>query len=177
MSPLSRSGRRTSRRTSRRSFLASLGASTVVLSSGCVDGIRGGSSRPRLGWLAVKNYHPGPQRIEIQVLREESVVHESSHEIAGKQGGRIPGDVLECTWGDDPGPYVLRGRLAGGEWRERSVARTIEDSAVMDETTECVIAEGAYARYGSHRLSWLIQGWCGEVPSYDGGCSFANEAP
>lgn len=152
-----------------------MGTSTVTLSSGCVDLISGESNTPpRLGWVAVKNYHSDPQRIEIQIEREDTVVHESSHEIDGKPAGSIPGDVVECTWGDDPGPYVLRGRVAGGEWVERAITRVIDESASMDGTTECVIAEGAYGRYDSPRFGWLIQDWCAEVPTYEGGCTFAN---
>ena len=154
----------------RRDFLALAAASSVGLSSGCLDRIRERStSHPQLGWIAVKNYHPDPQRLEIEIKRKDTVVHESSHEIGGKPESRIPGEVLECTWGDEPGPYTLRGRIANGDWVERVVDNTIEE-----ETPECVIAEGAYARYGSDEFRWLIQDWCEEVPTYRGGCAFAN---
>jgi hypothetical protein len=154
----------------RRDFLALAATSSVGLSSGCLDLIRGSSpSHPQLGWVAVENYHPDQQRLEIEIEREDTVVHESRHELAGKPESRIPGAVLECTWGDEPGPYTLRGRIADGDWVERVVDHTIDE-----ETPKCVIAEGAYARYGSTEFGWLIQDWCEEVPSYQGGCSFAN---
>lgn len=174
MTPPFQSSRRHPRRRRRRSFLALLGASSIAVSSGCVGSIRGGRSHPRLGWVAVKNYHPEPHSFDIQILRGETVVHDSSHDIEGNPEGRIPGTVLECTWGDAPGPYTLRGRLGDGAWTERPVAHAVDESAMLDDTTECVIAEGAYARYGSHRFTWMIQDWCEEVSTYDGGCAFAN---
>lgn len=158
----------------RRSFLTLLGVSSVALSSGCVERLRGEGSHPKLGWVAVKNYHPEPQHFDVQILRGGTVVHESSHDIEGKPEERIPGAVLECTWGDDPGTYTLRGRLVDGEWTERSVAQAIDESATLDDATECVIADGAYARYGSHQFTWRVQDWCEEVSTYDGGCTFAN---
>jgi len=159
----------------RRTFLTGLGAGAVSLSGGCLDLLGGESdAHPKLGWVVVKNYHPDPQHFEVQIKREDTVVHESSHEVDGKPAERIPGDVLECTWGNDPGSYILRGRVADGEWVERSTTQVIDESASMDGTTECIIAEGAYGKYGSHRFGWLVQDWCEEVPTYEGGCSFAN---
>jgi hypothetical protein len=162
-------------RPGRRELLAALGAGAVSLSSGCAGLIGGDATpRPKLGWVVVKNYHSAPQRFEVRIERGDALVHESEHEVDGKPPGRIPGDVLECTWGSDPGSYVLRGRVADSEWVERSVARVIDESESMDGTEECVIAEGAYGKYGSPRFGWLVQDWCGEVPTYEGGCAFAN---
>lgn len=165
-------------RLGRRSFLTAFGASAVVLSSGCIEEIRGeASSPPQLGWVAVKNYHPEAHRFDAQIIRAGSVVHEASHEVAGKTGGRIPGEVLECAWGAESGPFTLRGRVDDREWVEQSVANAIDNNATMDGTTSCVIAEGAYAQYGDHKFAWQIQDWCGEVSTYNGGCSFTDENP
>lgn len=127
-----------------------------------------------MGWVAVKNYHPDPQRIEVEIERGATTVHRSEHAIPGKPESRIPGTVLECTWGDQAGPYTLRGRISDGPWVERSIPAIIEDSAEMDATTDCVIAEGAFGRYGSPEFGWLVQAWCDQVPDYEGGCPFAN---
>lgn len=86
-----------------------MGTSTLALGSGCLNLISSGSdASPKLGWVVAKNYHSNTQRLEIRIERGDSVVHESSHEIAGKTVGRIPGEVLEYTWGTTPArtPYA-----------------------------------------------------------------------
>lgn len=161
----------------RRELLTAVGTGAITLSSGCV-GLIGGESTPslKLGWVVVKNYHSNPQRFEVRIERGDTLVHESNHQIDGKQPGRIPGAVLECTWGNDSGSYLLRGRVEDSGWVERSVSRVIDESETMGDTVECVIAEGAYGKYGSPRFGWLVQDWCEEVQTYEGGCAFANSS-
>lgn len=166
--------------TRRRTYLNALGTAAVACSGGCLSGVRSSLSPPaRLGWVAVGNYSADPQRCEVQVVRAGTVVHESSHEIPGREEDRRYGDVLDCTWGDERGPYTLRGRVAGGEWAEVAL-----DEAFDDPSVDCVIAEGRLhfstpagrLAYEADGFSWWPQDdWCDSVPSYEGGCPFANE--
>jgi hypothetical protein len=159
---------------SRRQLLAAMSTGALATSSGCLGGLQSDPPESLLGWVAVKNYHPDPQRIEVEIERGETTVHRSEHAVPGKPDSRIPGAVLECTWGHHAGRYTLRGRVNDGPWIERSIPEIIEDSAEMDATTDCVVAEGAFGRYGSAEFGWLVQAWCDQVPDYVGGCAFAN---
>lgn len=156
----------------RRPFLASIGVTTAGLGSGCLERLRGRSSPPpRLGWVSVSNYSADPQQFQVEIHRDGELVHESTHEVAGKPPERIPGDVLECTWGEERGPYTLRGRVAGTGWVERSV----EDALSSDGgTPDCVVAEGVYGRGNSENFAFEVVPDCGGVPTYEGGCAFAN---
>lgn len=157
---------------SRRQLLAAMSTTALAASSGCLGGLQREPPESRLGWVALNNYHPAPQRIEVEIERGATTVHRSQHAIPGKPESRIPGTVIECTWGDQAGQYSLRGRTSDRSWVERSIPAIIEDSAEMDATTDCVIAEGAFGRYGSAEFSWLVQAWCDQVPDYEGGCEF-----
>lgn len=159
----------------RRALLASVGSVATVTSSGCLGFLDEGSDpSPRLGWVAVSNYTPEPRRFRVEIERDGSVVHESTHEVAGKTEGEVTGEVLECTWGDARGPYTLRGQVDGGGWVERAVEDAVAEKASIEGTPDCVIVDGVYGRDGSDGFAFEVQDWCEDVPGYDGGCSFAN---
>ncbi len=78
------------------------------------------------------------------------------------------GEALECTWGDTEGTYRIRSRIDESEWVERSVADAI------DGTVDCVTVRVSYGDLGD-TLDVFIRENCDDVPTYDGGCAFANE--
>lgn len=156
----------------RRAFLASVGLSTLTVSAGCLDSVRDAFAQPpRLGLVAVTNENSEPQRFQIQIERDGEQVHESTHHVEGKTERIIPGDVLECTWGDARGPYTLRGRVNETEWVEQSVADAL---TTYEENPDCVIAEAIYGRGTSENFVFGVHPNCESVPTYTGGCSFAN---
>jgi len=159
----------------RRALLASCGFAAVAASSGCLS--LTSAPPPKLGYVVVANYDTAPHRFQVQVLREETVVHDSTHDLAAateQDSGAVVGssEVLECTWGAEPGPYVVRARVEGGEWIEQAVAETIEDSSM--EGVECVTGKVGYEQPGHSGLRVAIRDNCEDVPNYDGGCAFAN---
>lgn len=152
----------------RRQVLAALGLTAVSGGAGCTAPLRAvTTSPPRLGWMAVANYSPKPHRFRIEIERDGERVHESTHRLEGKPEGRIPGEVLDCTWGEAPGPYTFRGRVDESDWIERTVADAL---ASYEGTPDCVIARAVYRS----ELGFEVSPGCDGVSSYDGGCGFAN---
>ncbi|WP_433623949.1 hypothetical protein [Halomicrococcus sp. NG-SE-24] len=162
----------------RRSFAASAGLAALAFGTGCVDTLRDAFGRPpRLGWLAVSNYSHEPQRFQIQIERAGETIHDSTHRVEGypetRQGevATIPDDVVDCTWEDARGPFTLRGRVGDAEWVERPID---EDRSSDEGTADCVVADAEYGRIHSENVVFSVSPRCREVPTYEGGCSFAN---
>ncbi|MFB6296476.1 MAG: hypothetical protein ABEH66_06530 [Halobacteriales archaeon] len=155
----------------RRTLLASGGIAAMGLLGGCVGAPR--ETPPRLGWVGVHNYSSEARRFRVEILREADVVHESTHEIEGRSEDTIPGEVLECTWGEEPGPYTIRARVDGGEWVEQSIADAIEDDPTMEDP-DCVVTTVQYMMGISETFTFRVRDTCGAVSGFDGGCSFAN---
>lgn len=155
----------------RRTVLASTGLATAGLYSGCLE--RSGDPPARLGWVGVDNYSPDRHRFRVEVLRGETTVQESTHEIAGRSDDTVHGAVLECTWGDERGPYTVRARVDGGEPSARSIEDAVADDSTM-EAPDCVVATVQYELGNSESFTFRIRDSCEAVPTFDGGCAFAN---
>lgn len=167
-------GRRETPAPTRRRLLSIVGSVPLLTLSGCLDQFIS-SSLPAttLGRVVIRNYHDDPQEFEVQILRDGTVVHESSHELDGNPQRTISWKPLECTWGDELASYTLRGRVIDSEWTELDVSLAIENSDIMDETTECVIASGNFDRQGEDSLTWIIRDECDELSDREGGCDHA----
>ncbi len=158
----------------RRQLLSALGMTSVTVTSGCIWPPGTGSAAPRLGWVGVDNYSPEPQRFEVRIERDGDRVHASTPRVEGKTQETIPGDPLECTWGDARGPYTLAARTADTAWVETTIdaSRTAEE-----EPVDCVIVEIAYdPSMRPDEVVFEVFADCEVVPGYEGGCSFANTA-
>ncbi|WP_157231412.1 hypothetical protein [Halostagnicola larsenii] len=126
-------------------------------------------SSSRIGWVGVNNYDTESHRFSVQVERDGSIVHESSHTIRGSEDNVIPGEAVDCTWGDAAGTHRIRARVDGNEWVEQSVDEAIDGSV------DCVTARVNYGNLRSVALDIFIRENCDAVPEYNGGCAFANE--
>ena len=137
-------------------------------SAGCVEFVRDTiDSSSTIGWLGVDNYDTEPHQFEVQVKRDGTFVHESSHTIQERGANVVHGDDVDCTWGDTAGAYRIRARIDGTDWVEQSVADAV------DGTVGCVTARVTYGDRGDS-LDIFIRENCEEVPDYPGGCEFAN---
>jgi hypothetical protein len=167
----------------RRSFLATLGVSTAPFTTGCLAPIEDAldDTPAQLGWVGIYNFHPEPQEFEVQIKREGDVVHELRHKLDGHVDENKPGIVpipavaLKCTWGDAPGPYTLRGRVAGGRWAE-----VVLDQVFDDESPDCIKVRGelfsglkGMVRFEADGFSWHPR-TCDDPPSYRKRCAFRN---
>ena len=153
----------------RRSVLTSIGLGTAEASAGCVGPFADtDGSSSRIGWIGVANYDDSPHEFEVHVTRGGSAVHESEHSVRAKEDDIIPGEVLACTWGKTEGTYRIRSSVDDGEWVERSVGDAI------DGPVDCVTARVVYDEF-REGLQVLFAEDCDQVPTYDGGCAFANE--
>lgn len=146
-------------------------------SSGCLEFSRDVfDSSSTIGWIGVMNYDTESHQFEVQVKRDGTLIHESSHTIPERGDPIIHGTALDCTWGDTAGKHKIRARIDGNEWIEQSV-----DGAI-DGTVECVTVRVQYGdqtdavdRRVSDSLDIFIRENCEDVSEYNGGCEFANE--
>ena len=156
----------------RRTLLASLGATGTAGLAGCLDAVPGLGATTKLGRLAVVNWdEDDPHAIDVRVERDDEVVHESTHTVAAMQATEAQSAVVECTWDDDAGTYVVAARLAG-----QSAWRRFDLLAAADGTPDCVIAS---VQYGSppgvddpdRPLRVAVRDRCDEIGEhYVGGC-------
>lgn len=153
----------------RRSILASVGVGLAASSAGCVESARDVlDSSSRIGWVGVSNYDTEPHQFVVQIKRDGSIVHESSRTIRGSEDNVVPGEAIDCTWGDAAGTHRIRARIDGNEWVEQSVDEAIDGSV------GCVTARVSYGDL-RETLDIFIRENCDRVPRYNGGCAFANE--
>ncbi len=156
----------------RRTLLAALGGSaTAAASAGCLARVEDALDRTtRLGWLGAHNRDVEPHRFDLRVERGGTVVHESSHEIRGRDGNYVHGAVADCTWGDADGRYRVGARVDSRDW-------TWESLSALDEAYRTPVdCATAGVEYGDGEVSVRLQAGCSQVAGYDGGCAFADDA-
>jgi len=149
----------------RRSFLATVGTSVSLFGGGCLSLLE--DSSIQLGYLDVGNFDGEQHEFEVQVERNGTQVHSSSHSIAGKEGNVVHSEAVECTWGSTAGEYTVSARVDGNEWKSQSLLPA--DSVVSSET-DCVVV-GVWYRFD--RLEFQIGSGCNR--DYDGMCSFTSQ--
>src|SRR6056297_201626 len=136
----------------RRSFLATVGTSVSLFGGGCLSLLE--DSSIQLGYLDVGNFDGEQHEFEVQVERNGTRVHASSHSIAGKEGNVVHSEAVECTWGSTAGEYTVSARVDSNEWKSQSLLPA--DSVVSSET-DCVVV-GVWYRFD--RLEFQIGSGC-----------------
>ena len=151
----------------RRAFLAAIGTSVTMSTTGCLTSLEDRlDTSIQLGWFGGHNFDTESHQFEFRVKRDGTRVHQSSHTIRPREGSFIHGAVAECTWGEVAGDYIVEARVDGNEWVEESVNEV--DSASNQEI-DCAIAE---ARYWDGSLDIFRLRGCDQ--DYDGMCPFTN---
>jgi hypothetical protein len=119
----------------RRALLASIGTIGATSLAGCVESEVFTDPSTTLRRLAVSNWDETSGHIySLRVELDETVVHESTHEIEPAEEGIIPDQTVECTWEALPGRYVVSARVDGAEWHPFDVLENIET------TPDCLTA-------------------------------------
>ncbi len=159
----------------RRALLATFGSGASVLGGGCLGFLRDPDEpTATLGAASITNFDTEPHRFQLRIERDGERVHHSAHELdetAGDEGehyGRVDTEIVDCTWDEVAGPYVIAARLADGAWVEQSV------NAKLDADAECVIAEVRYDDLKADEFEFVIHSDCARLIDTDEGCPFAN---
>ncbi|WP_147437742.1 MULTISPECIES: hypothetical protein [unclassified Halorubrum] len=159
----------------RRALLASLSVVGTSTLSGCSGSVPT-FEQTTLGFLAVRNYdETAAHTFDIRVLRDGTLVHESTHSLKTAEkvdGGTIPTAIVDCTWDDVAGKYVVTVRVDGNAWKSFNLQKIERD------TPSCVVANVEYGRFGtadnSLRLDSLLS--CSAVDQDAGTCLRSFEA-
>lgn len=156
----------------RRALLATLGSAMTVSTAGCLDTVADSLDDPiRLARLAVLNFDSRAHQFDLRVDRDGETVHRSSHQLRGKDDGRVYGEVADCTWGSTPGTYQIAARVDGGGWTRRPLA-DVDDG--WRNTIECATAE---VWYETEDIWIRLQDDCGRLTELDlqEGCAVERE--
>lgn len=139
----------------RRSFLGSLGVTILPVTAGCLTSLEDRlDTSLQLGWFGGQNFDIDSHRFDFKVILDGTEVHNSSHEIPGREGSYVHGVTVECSWGSTHGEYIVSARVDDGEWKERPLS-DIEDYWADD--VDCAIAE---AEYHSDELVFQLERAC-----------------
>ncbi len=149
----------------RRSFLTTVGTSVSLFGGGCLSLLD--DSSIQLGYLDVGNFDGEQHEFEVQVERNGTQVHSSSHSIAGKEGNVVHSEAVECTWGSTAGNYTVSARVDSNEWKNQSL---LPADSVVSSKTDCVVVG---VRYRFDGLEFQIGSGCDR--DYDGLCSFTSQ--
>lgn len=150
----------------RRALLSSLGA-TLTLTAGCTSPLTSDTGPAvQLGWFGVGNFDTEAHNFDVQVKRNDTLVHSSSHKVQARTENTIHGAVAECTWGNTPGRYTVRARVDENKWKERSLTKF---ASAANSEVDCVIVE---ARYRGDQLQLILEAGCDR--DYKKMCSFTS---
>ena len=136
--------------------------------------------RTKLGLLSVSNWdRTAGHAFELRVSCDGTRVHESTHTVEkfNEASHMVPGAVVDCTWEDVAGEYVVAARIDNDEWQEFNLQDAIEDSP------ECVLANVEYGTYWTidetDPLNIRVRPGCDHVDQADGRCpaSISNAVP
>ena len=153
------------------------GAGVLAALAGCLDSVPT-VGETTLGWFAVYNLHQGSSHsFSVRIERDGTTVHRSSHQLAAhnpaSDSPNPPRAIVDCTWENVPGDYIVSVSRDGGDWHQYSIV----DTALRPP--DCVIV---YAKYGDLNdtgqvkptLSFVLDETnCAEVRTLPGGCSDA----
>lgn len=149
----------------RRALLASLGVSTTALSTGCLSTIEQSSTQSaQLGWFGAHNFDTEPHLFDLQVIRDGTQVHQSSHEVQPKDGNYIHSAVAECSWGSTAGDYTVRAQVDSTDWVEESLTEFV---ASRDD--DCAVAN---VEYRDEDLQFFLRDGCNR--DWDRMCPFTT---
>lgn len=149
----------------RRALLASLGATTATLSTGCLTAVEERlTPSAQLGWFGAHNFDTEPHLFDLQVNRDGTRVHRSSHEIRARDGNYVHHAVADCEWGSTTGEYTVRARVDGNDWVEASLTEFVSSN-----DADCVVAN---AEYHDDGLWFSLLDECNQ--DWDGKCEFAT---
>lgn len=155
----------------RRELLGSAAVVGAPTLSGCAGVLPFGRSTTKLARLSVVNWdEDAAQTVDVRVERDGTVVHESTHTVGQMQGNEAQATVVDCTWDDVPGEYVVAARLAGdSDWR------TFDLLDATEQSPSCVIAAVQYGQVSGideqQPLNIEVRDRCDEVgENYEGGC-------
>lgn len=152
----------------RRALLASLGFAATASASGCLVSLEDRlDTTVQLGWFGVHNFTADPHVFDLRVTHGGVRVHESSHEVRGREERFVHGAVAECDWGSEPGDYRVVARVDGGDWESASL--TAFDARWTDDV-DCAIAD---VQYRDHGLAVVLGRGCDR--DYNGMCQFAAQ--
>jgi hypothetical protein len=152
----------------RRTLLGTVGSSLLVPLAGCSVSLPL-SDETRLGWLGLKSYDTEASHdIAVEVRRDETVVHESTHTLERMTERQIPAVVVECTWEYTSAEWTVAAQADDHEWRSWALA---------DRDTDSLDCVGASIEYGGR--SWIdedaplafgIRGDCTDRKRFPRGC-------
>lgn len=128
----------------RRSLLTAIGLSTAVSTAGCLDTVFG-NDPIHLARFAATNHTPDSVQFDLRVDRDGETVHDSSHQIRGKDDGRIYGKIADCDWGTTAGEYEVFARVDDAEWASKPLS-DVRDG--WRDTVECATALAEYHEGG-----------------------------
>lgn len=155
----------------RRCLLTALGTATT-LTPGCLSAIEEWDTpATQLGYFRAWNADTrSTHRFELAVERDGERVHHSSHELEPAEQTephrtRVTTAVAECEWGSTKGDYVVRARVDGLDWVQKSVT-----DYVASKDRDCVMARAGYDSSFYLDLSWPCEG-----REYDGVCPFVTQ--
>lgn len=154
----------------RRNFLTALALVPLGTGSGCLSRMQGQAPQEmRLGWYAVANHDAESHHFGLRVERDGETIHQSSHEVQGRNGNVIHGAVADCTWDETVGDYSVFARVDGGEWVAESLSG-MESGQGMT----CAVVEAKYGHDDVDGLTFWTENTCNNVRQYEGGCEFAE---
>ncbi|MCH7660816.1 MAG: hypothetical protein IH933_09640 [Euryarchaeota archaeon] len=136
---------------------------TAVLATGTAGCLfSDGSEESNLGLVSINNYDEEPHTVALRIEWDEERIHDQSYELEANDpdSDRVPGIVIEETWPETPGQFVVSARLLGNEWQTADPADL--------EYPECYSADANVDRYGeSHYMTHSKdEHWCSDnVPS------------
>lgn len=150
----------------RRALLASLGGTIATLSTGCLSDIEERlTPSAQLGWFGAHNFDTEPHLFDLQVIRDGTQVHRSSHEIQSRDGNYIHNGVAECSWGSASGDYTVPARVDGDDWIEESITEF-----VASKDADCALANVEY--HNNEGLRFVL--WDGCNRDWDNMCGFTT---
>jgi hypothetical protein len=155
----------------RRALLGTVSAVGTVSITGCLDPVSVGESATKLARLSVANFDTDSMHtIDVRIERDDSVVHESTHTIDRAEESTAQSAVVDCTWDDVAGRYIVAARVSGAtEWESFDLLNEAADSP------DCVIARIQYGEFptspDASSLTIDVRERCDEVgTNYVGGC-------
>ncbi|PSQ48372.1 hypothetical protein BRD15_05485 [Halobacteriales archaeon SW_6_65_15] len=149
----------------RRTLLTALGATTATLGTGCLSSVEERlDPSVRLGWFGAHNFDTEPHQFDLQLTRDGTRVHHSSHEIRPRDGNYVHSGVADCDWGSASGDYVVRARVDSNEWKEASITEFL-----TSREPDCAVANAEYRDDG---LQFFLRDGCDR--DWNGTCSFTT---
>ena len=138
----------------RRQVLAALGASTLTSMAGCATiEAELGWRTDRLGAVTLANSVADTFEVSLEVLRDGSVIHQSSHHLDPGSEEERP-QVTINEWRDDPEArrWTVRATVPDSDWRDATI------DAARGSGNECYSAAVVTGNWSETPLLVLLGG-------------------